>query len=658
MRFLLILFFSFTLTVNNQAQISKGGKPFSSSVKHQTNIIENIITPPSKREIQSLIFNNKSSYCVGIKIPTLFEPSKSGTWVNHNDGSRSWYLKIKCSDAVGLSLNYKEFNLPTGSEVFLYNETKTHIIGKFTSSRNKLNPITHTQIVEGETTILEYHEPANCKGAFNIEIESIVYYFRGFEDYLAPYSKKQNNGRAESCQVDVACSPENSGWSDQIDAVVHFVFPDGGQYYVCSGSVVNNTDQDCKPYVLTAWHCGEHSANQNLSSYTWYWNYQKTSCQPNSNSSNPSKGNQTMINGTVRSTSGSGTLNNPPNTSNYQVAGSDFTLIELGANIPSNYNAFYAGWDNGTSLKSSGVSIHHPAGSAKKISTYTTNLSSDTYNGGAFNAHWEVYWSSTSNGFGVTEGGSSGSPIFDQNKRIVGQLSGGNSYCGSNPDSDLYGKFSSNWTSNGSTSGSQLAPWLDPSNSNVTTLDGTYSPCPGPSISCNASANSNSINMGNSIDFTGTSNTSNLSWAWDFDVTNLGGVTPSSSNLQNPSGITYTNAGNYTISLTVTNSSGNSCSSVVNVTINNNTSVNSNNTGKIKVYPNPNNGLFKIDLNNLKNEEIEIYDQMGRMIKSFKANEANYPIKEIKLSNINPGIYYLKSKNNNLINNKIIILDN
>jgi hypothetical protein len=644
MRLLLILFFSFSLITNNHAQISEGGKPFSSSNKNYLNIIEHTITPPTNREIQSLIFNNKSSYCVGLKIPTLLDPSKSGTWVNHNDGSRSWYLKIKCANAIGLSLNYKEFRLPTGSEVFLYNETKTHVIGKFTASRNKSNPITHTQIIEGETTILEYHEPANCNGALKIEIESVVYYFRGFEDYLSPYNKKQNNSRAESCQIDVACSPENNGWSDQIDAVVHFVFPDGGGYYVCSGSVINNTDQDCKPYILTAWHCGEHSANQNLSNYTWYWNYQKTSCQPNSNSSNPSKGNQTMTNGTVRSTSGSGTLNNPPSTTNYQVAGSDFTLIELGSNIPSSYNAFYAGWDKGTSLKSSGVSIHHPAGSAKKISTYTSNLSSDTYNGGAFNAHWEVYWSSTSNGFGVTEGGSSGSPIFDQNKRIVGQLSGGNSYCGSNPDSDLYGKFSSNWTSNGSTNGSQLAPWLDPGNSNVTTLDGTYSPCPGPSISCSASANSNNINIGNSTNFTGTSNSTNSTWNWDFDVNNVGGVNPPSSNVQNPSGVTYSNAGNFTISLTVTNSSGNSCSSVVNVTVSNNTSIISENNSNLKIYPNPNNGSFKIDLSNLNNEEIRIYDQMGRMIKSIKVDDKKYLNKEINVMNINAGVYYIKTK--------------
>ena len=75
-----------------------------------------------------------------------------------------------------------------------------------------------------------------------------------------------------------------------------------------------------------------------------------------------------------------------------------------------------------------------------------------------------MYWTSTINGFGVTEGGSSGSPIFDQNKRVVGQLSGGSSSCFNTNYSDLYGKMSENWNNNGNNNGSQLAPWLDPIN--------------------------------------------------------------------------------------------------------------------------------------------------------------------------------------------------
>ena len=556
------LFYFVIISLFSFGQISEGGTPFSFKNPVPIKINESVLAPPNERIISELSTDSESIYYVGAKLQVSLNSFENGTWISNADGSRSWFLKITSQDAIGLSLNYKNLIIPDRAELFLYNESKNHVIGKFTSKRNFQNPITHTQIIEGNTTIIEYYEPAGCESTFNLEIESIAYYFRGFEDYLAPYKKNSGGSRAEYCQIDVACS-EGYNWTEQIDAVVHFTLYFNGGYGVCSASVINNTNQDCKPYILTAWHCGNHTANQNLSGYTWYWNYQKSNCQPNNNGSNPSKGNQTMLNGAVRSTSGSGTLNNPPSNSN-QLAGSDFTLVELATNIPESYNAYYAGWDNSNSTVTSGVGIHHPNGSAKKISTFNTNLQSHSYNGGAPNAHWAVTWAPTTNGHGVTEGGSSGSPIFNQVGRIVGQLSGGSSYCNLPYQGDSYGKFSSNWDENGSNSASQLEPWLDPAGLNSSTLDGTYFPCN--SITCSAAASNNSVSEGSSIDFNGVSSDPNVTWSWNFDVNGIGGVSPSTSNLQNPSNIIFNNEGVHNISLTVSNGSQN-CTSNLQITV-------------------------------------------------------------------------------------------
>ena len=202
-------------------------------------------------------------------------------------------------------------------------------------------------MIQGETTWLEYYAPSNVTENPIIQISNVVYIYRGVEDFVNPFIKEASGKdddlvlKADPCQIDVACTPENVGWGEQIDAAVHYTFQQGGGFYVCSASLLNNTSQDCTPYILTAWHCGEKNANSSLSGWTWYWNYQKSSCQPNSNGSDPSKGNQTMINGTVRSSSGSGNLNNPPSTN--QLAGSDYYLVELGSNVPASYNAFFAG---------------------------------------------------------------------------------------------------------------------------------------------------------------------------------------------------------------------------------------------------------------------------------------------------------------------------
>ena len=74
----------------------------------------------------------------------------------------------------------------------------------------------------------------------------------------------------------------------------------------------------------------------------------------------------------------------------------------------------------------------------------------------------------------MTEGGSSGSPLFDSFGMIVGNLTGGGSSCDSASldEPDYYGKFSHSWISCGPDSASQLQPWLDPDNTGVEVLDG------------------------------------------------------------------------------------------------------------------------------------------------------------------------------------------
>ena len=139
-------------------------------------------------------------------------------------------------------------------------------------------------------------------------------------------------------------------------------------------------------------------------------------------------------------------------------------------NVPLSYNAYYNGWL--LSGSSNGVSIHHPSGDPKKISTYTQSLQSASWNSSGGGTHWRVYWSSTVNGHGVSEGGSSGSPIFTSSGLIVGQLTGGSSTCTSPYSSDLYGKMSFNWQTNGSTPAKQLKPWLDPNGTNIFYLNG------------------------------------------------------------------------------------------------------------------------------------------------------------------------------------------
>ncbi|NBW59693.1 MAG: hypothetical protein EBR41_03885, partial [Crocinitomicaceae bacterium] len=115
------------------------------------------------------------------------------------------------------------------------------------------------------------------------------------------------------------------------------------------------------------------------------------------------------------------------------------------------------------------------------ISFENNSLISTTFGGSPANSHWGVLsWE-----LGVTEPGSSGSPLFNQNRRIIGQLHGGASACGASVLSDEYGKVSVSWNPAGSTSSGQLKYWLDPNNSNASFVDG-YDPSNAPTITLDA----------------------------------------------------------------------------------------------------------------------------------------------------------------------------
>ncbi len=209
--------------------------------------------------------------------------------------------------------------------------------------------------------------------------------------------------------------------------------------------MINNTNNNGTPYLLTANHCYTSS----VGSWVFWFNYQSSTC------SNP--GSSPAYN----SLSGS--------TLKARRSNSDFCLLQLNSTPPTAWDVFYSGWNRGTAAPKQETGIHHPSGDIKKISR-DNNAATNGGAGGWGSDHWRVYWDQ-----GVTEGGSSGSPLYDQNKRIVGQLHGGASYCGASAANlwDEYGKFSESW--NGTSASKRLRDWLDPANTGATTNDG-YSP--------------------------------------------------------------------------------------------------------------------------------------------------------------------------------------
>ncbi|MEM7101565.1 MAG: GEVED domain-containing protein [Bacteroidota bacterium] len=380
-----------------------------------------------------------------------------GNWTNLPNGDRVWRLGIESDGAQAISLYYSKFRLPGNSTLHIYNYEKTEVLGAFSSHNNIKNEEFATGIVRGDKVVLEYYEPASVRNQGVIAISHVGHAFRD----IPSLNPEKGFGDSDPCEVNVNCS-EGNNWQDQKRGVNRILLKIGNGFFWCSGSLINNTDQDCTPYVLSAWHCGIGASTADINQWIFYFNYEAPNC-PNPGSA---PGINSITGATMRSNSNDGGGN----------TGSDFMLVELNSAVPDSYNPYYNGWSRLNVSSPSGVGIHHPAGDIKKISTYTSALTSTTW-GGTPNTHWRVVWVSTANGHGVTEGGSSGSPIFNSDGLIVGDLTGGASFCTSPNAPDRYGKFSYSWASNGNTAAERLSDWLDPGGTGATTLPGTNQPC-------------------------------------------------------------------------------------------------------------------------------------------------------------------------------------
>ena len=353
-----------------------------------------------------------------------------GTVQTLENGDQIWTLQVHSADAVGLKLYFDDFYLPFGSELLIYNEEQDMVVGPLTSADNHEDQEFGHRLLKGDIIILQYLHPANSSEQALINISKVYHSYR---DILGFYETQSER----NCGVNVAC--DNGEFEDQINSVI---FLDMGGY-ICSAALINNTSFDLTPYVLTANHCVEPENPGEHNYFTFYFKHQSSSCSGSSGNYNYSRTGSDLR-------------------ASYYY--SDFALLEMDYAPAASFNGYYAGWDRSSSSPQVSAGVHHPGGAPKKINYDNDNAYSDGWY--SSNTHWRLTWDE-----GGTEGGSSGSPLFDDNKVIVGQLHGGTGECGNG--TDYYGKLYTSWTGGG-TSSTRLSNWLDPGGTGETYITGTY----------------------------------------------------------------------------------------------------------------------------------------------------------------------------------------
>jgi lysyl endopeptidase len=286
--------------------------------------------------------------------------------------------------------------------------------------------LTWSPVVTGDTLTVEIHLARGVPtDSFSLSVPQISH----LDIHPAATGKaiRAKIGESDSCNNDILCraSPP-SGFMNTANAVARMVFTKGGSSYLCTGTLLNNSNSPRKAMFYTANHCISTSGVANT--LQTYWFYHASSC----NGSTVNSGYRTLTGGSwVR----------------YTNASRDVSLLELKTAPPA--GAIYAGWNAATLSNVAIEGIHHPAGDVKKYSL-GNKIGNESLSGrGPFH---KVQWND-----GVTEGGSSGSGLFtvsSGNYQLRGGLYGGYSFCSAPNDPDYYSRLSDVYTS--------LQPYLAP----------------------------------------------------------------------------------------------------------------------------------------------------------------------------------------------------
>lgn len=428
---------------NALGQLSQGGTPVQ-VVKLKSLVTDDVIVLPKVDNEQLRQGSMDEPQQTGLKSLHFAQPfdvslnlTNSGQWYDAGP-LKVWQLTIRSTGAYSLNVIFGKFHLPGEARLFVIGAKSGIVKGAYTSENNSSSKVLAVEPVAGDELLIQYEEPAGVAFPGELDISRISHDFMG----VGTADDHRPLGLSGSCNVNVNCDMAN-GTESIRDAVCRIII-EGKE--ICTGTLVSNTSNDGTPYMLTAYHCINSERQANLS--VFLFNYESPTCK--------------SIDGDVSHSLSGSSLK-------AAFDSLDFALLRLTNTIPYAFRPYMAGWNRKNQAPSSSKTINHPVGDIKKIATDKDIAATSSYSSDyRANSFWKILRWDT----GVTESGSSGGPLFDQNNLLVGTLTGGAATC-SVPTNDYFSKFALAWETRKETS-KQLKPWLDPSGTNATTLAGRY----------------------------------------------------------------------------------------------------------------------------------------------------------------------------------------
>lgn len=344
---------------------------------------------------------------IGIERPLSGAAAVALNWHAAVDGGQTARIALRSPGAAALRAALRLGGLPAGAELrFAAGGEARSVVDVVDAEAIRklaaLQPVYWSPVTAGDTQEIELYLP---RGADPRWVEVVV---TGLSHLVASPSGDLSGakiGESEACHIDTRCvSNPTAAFTNAKNAVARMVFQKDGGSFLCTGTLLNDTDNTTQaPYLYSAAHC--FTSQSEGSTLTTFWFYEATGCRSN------------VLDGAARQVGGGAQVL-------FANADSDVLFLRLNSAAPT--GAYFLGWNAApVSAGTEFLAIHHPAGDVKKVSAgrVTGSGASDLASGSFIKAGYTD---------GTTEGGSSGCGLLtlDNGELLLrGGLLGGFAAC-------------------------------------------------------------------------------------------------------------------------------------------------------------------------------------------------------------------------------------
>ena len=374
-------------------------------------------------------------------------------WQTLGDGSQRAAISVRAAGAKSVRLGLLVKALPGTARLRVYRQSHpddlVEVAGQTVLQLIERNvqagdttEAAHTwwsPVVSGEEATLEVELPPGVSpAAVSFAVPRVLHVYVDSAQLDAEAARDQAADLAKAtlaCNQDASCQ---SALTNTANAVARMTFVEGNGGYFCTGTLLNNAAQDGTPYFITANHCIATQTVASTLQTDWFYRAERCGSTALSSAAQSRKGGAALL---------------------FTTATTDATLLRLNDAPPAGTNLL--GWNASAPTDPIDViGLHHPKGDLLKYSvgrlagfincTPTGNNGLNCVTGNGNSGHVRADWSS-----GTTEGGSSGSGLFNSKGQLVGTLTGGNARCGGAGGSSVYGRFDKSFAMG-------MSKWLSP----------------------------------------------------------------------------------------------------------------------------------------------------------------------------------------------------